>query len=1575
MTDSASDAVRVAVRVRPMNQREVNLQTKCVVRMRDQQTVLNAPKDDKLPKTFAFDNCFDSVDPSSSEFASQATVFSAIGENVVENAFAGYNACIFAYGQTGSGKSYTMMGTPTDPGLIPRLCDRIFEKIQEKTDLMTSFKIEVSYMEIYNEKVHDLLDPKNSNRRPLKVREHKVLGPLVDGLSVLAVDSFEQITRLMDEGNKCRTVAATNMNAESSRSHAVFTLQITQTITDESNSFHGEKVAKISLVDLAGSERAQKTGAMGKRLEEGGNINKSLTTLGMVISALAERNTQKKAFVPYRDSVLTWLLKDNLGGNSKTVMIATVSPAADNYEETLSTLRYADRAKKIVNHAVVNEDPNAKIIRELREEVETLRLQINHNQERQNEAAELRERLAESERLVEMMNKSWEDRLKETEVLRQERMKDFAEIGISVADAGIKVEKDRFYLVNLNADPSLNELLVYYINQEAVIGSAESTDSELKVDFLLQGLGINPHHALLEIVNEDDKPKLYIELLAETSRVCVNGTVVEPKQKVGLKNGDRLLIGYNHFFRVNCPRDPDESNTSQMSTSMCSNNVDYNRAWLEANSEATNLNPISSAVDQYIEHIAIKHEEEKQAALEKQYEEFERYLQGLGHSLATPSTPMTPAIPYLPTPSATLPPILFPGTNRNDKTQFLNWANRREELLKESLCQLKTDIVRSNALVREANMIAAELWGERRGLAHYDVTLQIPAGNLRPSKIKTGNTVCEPVIVVKRYGMSGYHLWTPEQLENKLIDMREMYNERRLLGSEIHENCEASCSSSSGVVSGEEGTENESQPGLVDSLFESQEKHSLIGVANVFLGVLFHDLKLDYPVTIISQQGEACGKLLVEVYRVPECITEDTIENAVNLRMGQSPNCLLGQTIKCRIRIKKAINLPPELSHCVFCQYSFFNVSEMLVVAPKVIEDPKNKNKLPNTFVFDYEKDFYVTITEEFLEYVQEDALSIEIWGHRTSGLDDAEESTDLGISVTSLPNDTATVMAQKQKSLEERWAEVTRRIELWIDVKELNDNGEFNSVDVFDEGEDPTGGIYQLKQGQQRRLSVRLRQSTEKGGLPLVFSDISTVAVGSLVLRDPYCQCEERPLDSYQEEGLDQIRDQWTRALDDRQKYLSEQIKKIEALGNQKSLADSERESSLINQWMLLTEERQAVSVPPPNSSIPGATADWIPPPGIEQHVPVVFLNLTPDEFDNEEAEAEGIGPKVAGLSATLAMEKFDQMVLLPVVEKDPHEMSVTCAWDSSLHQDQLLNRVSQNNELTYGVVRVAVRLSYPFNAELVIRKRICLNVYKKTSLKDRLMKKIGVQGTVNGTGVYYDIVAHVPKSSLDMEDRASLAMMAARHSDEVKTTINGQCAYVEAYTKSIQAVEWMLKLDRLRQESAVANSLGKAERKKYQATSFRMKRTVSLPSTISNMALPPIAPKQPLDNTVILQNQENNNSTTVHNKLMEVSTSSSSSGYSSMARPTFLNLKTTKRFPQMNSLVSPIAEPTSKLCGIDEENHLEDLVMPCRSSTVPEQLCLNEPNGNLASDPLTCTNHLFQLKPQTNNNNESAC
>lgn len=227
--------------------------------------------------------------------------------------------------------------------------------------------------------MRDLLNP--STKGNLKVREHPSLGPYVEDLAKLVVGSFQEIEHLMDEGNKARTVAATNMNATSSRSHAVFTLILTQKRHDVETGFDTEKVSRISLVDLAGSERANSTGATGARLKEGAEINRSLSTLGRVIAALAEFSSAKgkkaKPQVPYRDSVLTWLLKDSLGGNSMTAMIAAISPADINWDETLSTLRYADSAKRIKNHAVVNEDPNAKMIRELKEELEQLRAKLS----------------------------------------------------------------------------------------------------------------------------------------------------------------------------------------------------------------------------------------------------------------------------------------------------------------------------------------------------------------------------------------------------------------------------------------------------------------------------------------------------------------------------------------------------------------------------------------------------------------------------------------------------------------------------------------------------------------------------------------------------------------------------------------------------------------------------------------------------------------------------------------------------------------------------------------------------------------------------------------------------------------------------------------------------------------------------------------------------------------------------------------------------------------------------------------------------------------------------------------------
>ncbi|XP_023804563.1 kinesin-like protein KIF1A isoform X1 [Cyanistes caeruleus] len=379
----AGASVKVAVRVRPFNSREMSRESKCIIQMSGSTTTILNPKQPKeTPKSFSFDYSYWShTTPADINYASQKQVYRDIGEEMLQHAFEGYNVCIFAYGQTGAGKSYTMMGKQEkdQQGIIPQLCEDLFSRINDTTNDNMSYSVEVSYMEIYCERVRDLLNPKNKGN--LRVREHPLMGPYVEDLSKLAVTSYNDIQDLMDSGNKARTVAATNMNETSSRSHAVFNIIFTQKRHDAETDVTTEKVSKISLVDLAGSERADSTGAKGTRLKEGANINKSLTTLGKVISALAEmdsgpnKNKKKKKtdFIPYRDSVLTWLLRENLGGNSRTAMVAALSPADINYDETLSTLRYADRAKQIRCNAVINEDPNNKLIRELKDEVARLR--------------------------------------------------------------------------------------------------------------------------------------------------------------------------------------------------------------------------------------------------------------------------------------------------------------------------------------------------------------------------------------------------------------------------------------------------------------------------------------------------------------------------------------------------------------------------------------------------------------------------------------------------------------------------------------------------------------------------------------------------------------------------------------------------------------------------------------------------------------------------------------------------------------------------------------------------------------------------------------------------------------------------------------------------------------------------------------------------------------------------------------------------------------------------------------------------------------------------------------------------
>ncbi|KAF5978206.1 kinesin [Fusarium coicis] len=592
MPPTGGGNIKVVVRCRPFNSREIERGAKCIVEMKGNQTVVTAPEGkgvkDGGPKAFAFDRSYWSFNKDDPNYAGQSNLFDDLGQPLLDNAFQGYNNCIFAYGQTGSGKSYSMMGYGKEIGIVPLICQDMFRRIDElKKDKTTKCTVEVSYLEIYNERVRDLLNP--STKGNLKVREHPSTGPYVEDLAKLAVNEFQEIEHLMDEGNKARTVAATNMNQTSSRSHAVFTLMLTQKKYDADTKMEMEKVAKISLVDLAGSERATSTGATGARLKEGAEINRSLSTLGRVIAALADLSTggkKKKGTgqVPYRDSVLTWLLKDSLGGNSMTAMIAAVSPADINFDETLSTLRYADSAKRIKNHAVVNEDANARMIRELKEELSLLRSKLGNgpipggaaggglvtgetypegtplDQQmvsitgsdgvlKKVSKAEIAEQLSQSEKLLTDLNQTWEEKLLKTEEIHKEREAALEELGVSIEKGfvGLHTPKKMPHLVNLSDDPLLAECLVYNLKPGTTTVGNVDTNADHQANIRLNGSRILHDHCTFE-----NAPDGTVTLTpSEGASVMINGKrITEPSQ---LHSGYRVILGDFHIFRFNHP--------------------------------------------------------------------------------------------------------------------------------------------------------------------------------------------------------------------------------------------------------------------------------------------------------------------------------------------------------------------------------------------------------------------------------------------------------------------------------------------------------------------------------------------------------------------------------------------------------------------------------------------------------------------------------------------------------------------------------------------------------------------------------------------------------------------------------------------------------------------------------------------------------------------------------------------------------------------------------------------------------------------------------------------------------------
>ncbi|XP_053500146.1 kinesin-like protein KIF3B isoform X10 [Ictalurus furcatus] len=365
----SSESVKVVVRCRPMNEKERASNFERVVSMDVKlgQIVVRNPRSGfthEHPKVFTFDSVYDWN-------SKQVDLYDETFRPLVDSVLLGFNGTIFAYGQTGTGKTYTMEGVRNDPekrGVIPNSFEHIFTHISRSQN--QQYLVRASYLEIYQEEIRDLL-AKDQSRR-LELKERPDTGVYVKDLSSFVTKSVREIEHVMNVGNQNRSVGSTNMNEHSSRSHAIFviTIECSELGPDGENHI---RVGKLNLVDLAGSERQTKTGAQGERLKEATKINLSLSALGNVISALVDG---KSTHIPYRDSKLTRLLQDSLGGNARTVMVANIGPASYNVEETLTTLRYSNRAKNIKNKPRINEDPKDALLREFQEEIARLKQQL-----------------------------------------------------------------------------------------------------------------------------------------------------------------------------------------------------------------------------------------------------------------------------------------------------------------------------------------------------------------------------------------------------------------------------------------------------------------------------------------------------------------------------------------------------------------------------------------------------------------------------------------------------------------------------------------------------------------------------------------------------------------------------------------------------------------------------------------------------------------------------------------------------------------------------------------------------------------------------------------------------------------------------------------------------------------------------------------------------------------------------------------------------------------------------------------------------------------------------------------------
>lgn len=808
-----------------------------------------------------------------------------------------------------------MIGMKEDPGIVPLASTEIFERIKkiekQQQDKNTPenecifYDVKVSMMEIYNEEVRDLLNPQGTKPGGLKVRESTVTGPYVEDLIYEKVNSYVEIEKTMDQGTEMRTVRSTKMNDKSSRAHTLIQIVLSQ---KRINPKKGEekfkifKESRINLVDLAGAEKQKHTGTSGEGMQEGIAINKSLSYLGKCITALAEKaqGRGKKIVVPFRESKLTYIMKNSLGGNSKTIMIAAIRPGADYFTESLSTLRYADQAKKIKNKAIINEDPRDRAIKQLKEEIMKLKSQLTSGSGGSDgvsdgidpdEVNSLREELLRSQQIINDLQNSDDADARAEEMARLR--------AAALASSGIAPKFDRTtipHILNLQEDPQQTGIIAYPLDKidNMVVGR---TVGDEKPDIILSGLGIQKKHA---IIRRSKDNKLYIKSLNGSS-VHHNGNIVKDDETEMFHN-DRLIIGNNHVFRIVNPLEP---NSSEKSTE----EFDWEFAQKEYATAQGHLHTAANEEKQKeMEEKMKKMEEEFQRQQKEKEAELERKKKEMEEEMIRKQKELEKSAED----SAALKALQEILAKQQEeiarKEQEMEELRKNQEEQKSKLQEekkqqefnnwLEKKILELLPLVKDANEISKELGKQ------FEYELKV----IHTFDEVTGAPVSKLGIVNKEKKTGLTSVWQDDEFTDRLYKMKAVYGEYL-----------------DAVENKQEwkGVSAEDDPFEDEKIDEAQS----VGHSNILMKSLTYIIENDFYADILDMTGSVVGELAVELIPCDESGDPDGVFDMLNIPLDadtdflENPPDLVGKKFCFKLKITGAKGLNPNRCEDAYCRY------------------------------------------------------------------------------------------------------------------------------------------------------------------------------------------------------------------------------------------------------------------------------------------------------------------------------------------------------------------------------------------------------------------------------------------------------------------------------------------------------------------------------------------------------------------------------------------------------------------------------------------------------------------------------